>query len=88
MRDFRCPLRVRFGDRVRLEWLQINRSVDPGGPAEYEIPRLCVEALGIDCSGVGRTGADGHTVAAVWFTREQSDRMRRHRHARIVETAS
>lgn len=66
---------------MRLEWVQVQRNGDPRSmPVDYEIPRPCVEALGVNCSPLDQRDKRGQQ-GAVWFTREQANAMRSHRHA-------
>lgn len=77
--DFLCPLLGHEGKKHRLEWLQVqgwNRVV------KYEIPRPCVEALGVDCTPLDRRDERGHQET-VWFTSGQAERMRGHRHTYV-----
>lgn len=72
--DFDCP-----GLSYPLDVIVINdtRSRRP----EYEIPRSCLEAMGITTDDIPPGGAS--TGGGVWFSREQADRARAHRHTRI-----
>jgi len=68
-RDFWCPEL-----RAPVDYLQIQGWA---GAVAYEVPRKCVEALGIRTLDIPPNGR-GPTI---WFTREQAERLRSHKHA-------
>jgi hypothetical protein len=74
MKDFRCPLHHVAGASL-LEWVQIDDHISraPVG----EVPRICMEALGMDVSPIDRGGT-------LWITGEQSARLHAHEHWRGV----
>jgi len=67
--DFQCPL---SGDERQVEYLQISPHTYPPH-TKAEVPRVCAEAIGVDCSALERGGT-------IWFTNEQSERLAQHRH--------
>lgn len=93
MKDFNCPLTdsggrggtVWFPPGGQVEYLQIQRHGSGLLPkyrtVEYEVPRVCAEAIGIDCTAMDRPDR-----GVVWFNREQSEALRSHRHAHFLGT--
>jgi hypothetical protein len=83
-RDFKCP--VKSGPYPGgIEILEVSgwdRRV------KGEIPRACVEALGIDCSAMDRRDHRGEPLGAVWFTEAQSVKLHAHKHWRDVHSVA
>jgi hypothetical protein len=85
VKGFRCP--VTTLDQP-LEWVQIQRHGMHWRQAAYaEIPRQCMEAVGINCRPLDERDDRGKQ-GTVWIRADQSEQLRAHKHLRLLSEAT